>query len=170
MLCSRSFPGWGRELSSTYFDNKGGQLIQKELRRAIVTILWWNERYLNATINRTTWNAKQEIWHDRNSQTWRNPQVDGYGAGYRPPRSSASGHWTVLEMNWTVVLVQIQTTGRLPWPLANTTYYDWIEVSWYTALRTGIWEYNDISLEIQSAVLIQSCPKVYCSLNYWLLD
>jgi len=121
MLRSCSFPGWGRELLCTYFDHKGGQFIQNEHRHTIVNILRLTVRYLNATINRTTLNAKPEIGPDGSSQTRCNPQIDGYGAGFGPPRSSGSGFWTVLEPNRTVFLVQTRTAGGLPRPVANTT-------------------------------------------------
>jgi len=48
----RSFPGWGRERLSIYFDHKGGQFIQKEHRCTIVDILQLTVRYLNANTNR----------------------------------------------------------------------------------------------------------------------
>ena len=76
--------------------------------------------YLMATMNRTTRNANPEIGPDGSIQTRRNSPVDGHGAGFGPPSSSASGFWTVLEANRTAFPVQIWTAGRLPGPVANT--------------------------------------------------
>jgi len=117
----RSFSAWGRERLAAYFEHEGGQFIQKEHRRAIINILRVTVRYLNVTINRTTWNAKLEIGLDRSSQSRRNPQVDGYGARFGPPRSGESGLWMGLDLNRTVILVETQTAGGLPGPVANTT-------------------------------------------------
>jgi len=102
----RSFPAWGRERLSTYFDCKGGQYIQKEHCRTIVNILRLKVGYLNATINGPTRNAKPEIGPDGSSQTRRNPQIDGYRAAFGPPGNSGSCFWSVLDPNWTVVAVQ----------------------------------------------------------------
>jgi len=57
----QSFPGWGRERLSTYYDHKGGQLIQNEQRRPIINIVRLNVRSLNVTMNRTTRDAKLAI-------------------------------------------------------------------------------------------------------------
>jgi len=116
----RSFPGWGRERLSTYFDHKGGQYIQKEHCRTIVNISRLTVGYLNATINRTTRNAKPEIGPNAYSQTRQDWWVDGYGATFGLPRSSGLGFWTVLELNWTIFPVQTWIAGRLPGPAANT--------------------------------------------------
>jgi len=121
----RSFPGWGREHLSTYFDHKGGQYIQKQHRHTIVDISRFTVGYLNATMYRTTWNAKREIGPNGSSQTRRNPRVDAYRAGYWLPRSSRSGFWKVPEPNRTVFPVQTWTAGRLPGPVANTIQPDW---------------------------------------------
>jgi len=115
-----SFPGWGRERLSPYFDHKGGRFIQIEHRSTIVNILRLSVRYLNATINRTTWKATLEIGPDWCSQTRQTPPVEGYAAGFGPRRCSGSGSWMVLEPNWTVFLVQTQTTRGLPGPGSNT--------------------------------------------------
>jgi len=120
MLRWYSFPGWGRESLSTYFDDKGSHFFQKHHRHTIIDIFPLTVRYLNATINRTTRNAKPEIGPDGSNQTQQNPQVDGYGAGFGPPRSCGSGFWTFLEPNKTVFPVQTRTAGGLPRPVANT--------------------------------------------------
>jgi len=118
----RSFLGSGKECLTTYFEHKGGQFIEKEYWGTIVGIVQLTVRYLNATINTTTWNAKPQIGPNGSNQTWQNPRVDGYRAVSGPPRSSGSGFWTVLEPNRTVFLVQTQTAGRLPGPIANTSW------------------------------------------------
>jgi len=110
-LCWCSFPGWGRERLSTYFDHKSGQYIQKDHWRNIVSILRLTVGYLIATRNRTTGNSTPEIGPDRSSRTWRNLQIDGYRARYGLQRSSGSGFWTVLELNWTGFPVQTRTAG-----------------------------------------------------------
>ena len=97
-----SFPGWGRERLSTYFGHKGGQYIQKEQWHMIINILRLILRYQNPTTNRTIRNATPEIGPDGASETRRNPWVDGYGARFRPSRSSRSGFWTGLEPNQSV--------------------------------------------------------------------
>jgi len=126
-----SFPGCVRERLSTYFNHLSGQYIQNEQWRSIVNILRLTVGYLNATINRTTRNEKLEIGPDRSSQTQRNPRVNMYGARLRPPRSSGPGFWTVLEPNRTVFLVQTQTAGGLPRPVANSS----IENPYYAEQR-----------------------------------
>jgi len=52
--------------------------------------------YLKATINRTTQNAKPVIAPDGSSESWRNPQVDGYVAGSVPPKAAGRG----IEWFW----------------------------------------------------------------------
>jgi len=116
----RSFPGWGREHFSTFFDHKGGQYIQKEQRWTIANILRLTVGYLNVTINRTTRNAKPEIGPDGSSQTQGNPRVNRYGAGFGLPRRNWSGFLMGLELNGTVFPVQTRTAGGLPGPVANT--------------------------------------------------
>ena len=115
-----SFPGWVREHLSTFFQHKGSQYIQKKQRRTIDNVLRLKVGYLNANINWTTRNAQPEIGPDGSSHTQRNPRVDRYGTGFGPPRSSGSGPCTVQEPNRTNFLVQTQTTGGLPGPVANT--------------------------------------------------
>jgi len=117
-----SFPGWGRERLSTYFNHKGGQFIQKEHQCTMVNILRLTVRYLNVTINRTTRNAKPEIGPEGSRQTQWILRVDGYGAGFGQPRSSGSVFWTVPEPNWTVFPVQTRPAGRSPRPVGNTTW------------------------------------------------
>jgi len=77
---------------------------------------------MTATINRQTWKGEPKTGTDGSSQTWQNPWVDGYGSGFGPARSSASGFWTGLEPNRTVSPVQTRTAGGSPGPVANTTY------------------------------------------------
>jgi len=48
------------------------------------------------------------------------PQVDRYEAGFGPPRSSGLGFWRVPEPNRNIFLVQTQTAGGLPGPVAHT--------------------------------------------------
>ena len=120
-LQSRSFSGWGREHLSTCSLYKGCQYIRQWQCCTIVKILQLTVGYQNATINRKTRNAELEIRPNRSSQTWYNPQVNGYGARFGPPKGSGSGFWTVLEPNRTVVLVQTWTAGGLPGPVANTS-------------------------------------------------
>ena len=67
-----------------------------------------------------TRNAEPEIGTDGSSLTRRNPQVDGYGSGFGPPRVCGSGFWPVLEPNRHVFAVQTRTAGGLPRPVANT--------------------------------------------------
>ena len=102
-------------------------LISRIGQGAFVYIFWSQRRpvhltvgYLNGSINRTGRNAKPEIGPEGSCQTRRNPLVDGYGAGFGPPRISGSGIWTVLEPNRTVFPVQTRTAGGLPGPVANT--------------------------------------------------
>jgi len=122
MLRWCSFPGWGRERLSTYFDHKGGRYIPKEQCRTIVNILQLTVGHLNATINRTIWNSKPKIGPDSSCQTLQNPFVDRYGAGFWPPRSRRMGFQTVLDPNRTVFPVQTRTAGGLPGPVANTRF------------------------------------------------
>jgi len=67
-----------------------------------------------------TRNAEPEIRTDGSSQTWRNPQVDGYRSRFGPPRVCGSSLWSVLEPNQPVIAVQTRTAGGLPGPVANT--------------------------------------------------
>jgi len=120
MLRWHSFSGWGSERLTTFSEHKGGRFIQKEHWRTIVNIVRLTVRYLNATIKRKTRNSKPDIGTDWSSQTRRNPGVDGYEAGFGPPRSSGPGFWMVLERNRTVVPVQTRTAGGLPRPVAHT--------------------------------------------------
>jgi len=78
--------------------------------------------YLNATMNRTTRNADQEIGPDMSSQTRRNPWVGWYECRFGLPRCSGSGFWMGLELNQPVVPVGTRTAGRLPGPVTNTTH------------------------------------------------
>ena len=121
----RSFPGWGREWLSTYFDHKGSHFIQTEHRPPIVIILRLTVRYLNATINRSTRNVEPEIGPDGSSETRQNLRVDGYGAKFGLPRSCGSGFWTVLEPNRTIFPVQTRSAGGFPGPFADTSEVPW---------------------------------------------
>jgi len=107
----RSIPGWGRKRLATYFDQKGYQFIQKEHRHMIFNILQLTAGYLNATMNRTTRNAKPEIGPDGSSPILLNPRVGRYSEGCGPPQSSGSGFWTVLEPNRTILPVQTRTAA-----------------------------------------------------------
>ena len=118
----RSDSGWVREHLFTRLLYKGCQYIRKWHSSTIVNILQLILEYLNATINRKTQNAEQEIGPDGSSQTRRNPRVDRSGAGFWPPWSSRPGFWTVLEPNWTVFPVQTPTAGVSPGPVAYTDY------------------------------------------------
>jgi len=80
-LRSRSFPGWGRECLSTCFDPKGGRYIQKEQCRTIIISLRLIVGYPNATINRTTWNAKRAIEPDEPSHHGETRGLAGKGPG-----------------------------------------------------------------------------------------
>ena len=117
MLCWRSFPGWGREHLCTYFDHKGGQFSQKGQQCTMVNILRLTVEYLNATIKRTTRNAKLEIRPDESCQSWPIQWVDEYRAGFGPPRSRGSGFWTVPEPNQTVFLTKPGLLAGYPDPL-----------------------------------------------------
>ena len=116
----RSFSGWGRECLTSYFEHKGSLFIQKEHQRTFIYTLRSTVWYLNATINRATWNAKPEIGPDGSDQTRRNLRVDRYGATFGQPTTSRSGFWTVLEPNWKVFVVQPRNAGGLPGPVAHT--------------------------------------------------
>jgi len=120
----RSFPGRGRECLSTYFDHKGGQFIQKKHQCTIAHISGFTVGYLNATVNRTTRNAKLQIGRNESSQSRRNPRVNEYGCGFGPQWSSGSGCWKVLESTRTVFLVQTPTAAGLAGPVANTSWVD----------------------------------------------
>jgi len=108
-LCWRSFSGWCREHLSPFFAYKGSHYIQKDHRGTIINLLRLIEGYLNATINTTTRNAEPEIVLDGSSQTRQNPRLDGYGAGFGPPRSHGLCFWMVLELNQTVFPVHTRT-------------------------------------------------------------
>jgi len=116
----RLFSGWGREHLSTCLLYTGCQYIRKWQCSTIVNILQLTVRYLNATINIKTQNVEPEI--EPNGCSWmrRNLRVDGYAAGFGPPRSSRASLWTVPDLNWTVFLVQTRTTGGLPGRVGNT--------------------------------------------------
>jgi hypothetical protein len=76
---------------------------------------------MTATINRKTRKGEPETRTDGSSQTRQNTRVDGFGYGFRPPRSSRLGFWTGLEPNRTVFPVQTRTSGGLPGPVDYTT-------------------------------------------------
>jgi len=121
MLHWRSFSGWGRERLTTYFEHRGGRFIQREHWHTIVNIIQLTLSYLNATITRTTWNAKPDHAADRSSQPQRDPRMDGYGAGFGPPTSGRSGSSTVVETIRTVFPFQSRNAGGSPVPFANST-------------------------------------------------
>jgi len=54
------------------------------------------------------------------SQTPQNLRVHGYKTSFGMPRCRRLGFWTGLEANQSIFAAQIQTTGRLPGPLANS--------------------------------------------------
>jgi len=115
-----SCSGWGKERVSLVFSYKGSRFIRKGQWCAKVNIVWLTVGYLNATIDRKSRNKEPEIETDGSSQTRQNPWVDGYGAGFGPPRLCGSGFWMVLDPNWTVFPVRTRTAGGLPRPVANT--------------------------------------------------
>jgi len=126
MLSGCSFPGWGKERVSPFFDYNGGQYIKKELGCTIVSIFQSTVRYLNATIHRFTWNAAPEIEPEQSRQTWQNLLLDGYRSGFGHRKSSGSGLWTGLPPNWPIFPVQTQTAGWLAGPVAPITH----AISW----------------------------------------
>jgi len=69
-----------------------------------------------------THNAQPEIENDGSSWTRRDLRVAGYKSGFGLPIVSGSGCWTGLELNRPVCMVKTQTAGRLPGPVANTSY------------------------------------------------
>jgi hypothetical protein len=75
--------------------------------------------HLNATTNRKTRNAEQQIGTGEPSQTQHHPQNDGYGSRLDPPGGSGLGDLTGLEPNKTVFVVPSWNVGRLPAPVAN---------------------------------------------------
>ena len=134
-----SFSEWGRERFSHVFEYKGGQYIRKGQRYTNVNILRLAIAYLNATINRKTPKLEPAIGTDGSSQTWQNPQVDGYGSGFGPPRCSGSGFWTGLDLNWTVLAVQTWIAVGLPGPVANTSQVDVFETQIYWPFLLVAW-------------------------------
>jgi len=101
MLCWCSFPRWGRERVSPFFEYKGYQLIQKKQGCTIFNILRFTVGYLNTTINRSTRNVEPDIGSDDYIQTRRNPRVDRHGYGFGLTRSSGSSFgrvWTGTEL------------------------------------------------------------------------
>jgi len=139
MLRWHSFPGWGREHVSPFFEYKGGQYIQKEQQRTIVNILRLWVGYLNATIHRTTWNAEPEIGPDRSSQTLAKPSggwVHGWvwtdkkqrirfldTSGTEPNCFSDPNLacWQVTQTTSATTLVSVRNTGVLRTALTALT-------------------------------------------------
>jgi len=115
-----SCSGWGMECVSLVFRDNGSRFIRKGRWPAKVNILQLPVGYLNATINRKTRNAVQEIGTDGSSQSRQNMWIDGDGSGSGLPRSCGSGFRTVLEPNQPIVPVRTRTAGGLPGPVANT--------------------------------------------------
>jgi len=76
-----------------------------------------------------TRNAEPEIGPDGSSQTRWNPQVDGYGSGFGPPRVRGSGFGPGLEPNRPVLRSK-------PGPLAG--YPDPLLIL-YSIWRCSIW-------------------------------
>ena len=103
-----------------------------------------------------TRNAEQEIGTDGSSQTWRNPQVDGYVSGFAPPRVCGSGFWPVLEPNRPVFAVQTRTAGGLPGPIANT---NWVFLFARTRITPSIW--SNMSLY----TVMRRCRVTVCHLD-----
>jgi len=83
-----SCSGWGRECVSLVFSYKRSRFIRKGQWCTKVNLSRLAVRYLNATINRKTWNTEPEIGTDGSSQTRQILRVDGYGSGFGPPRRS----------------------------------------------------------------------------------
>jgi hypothetical protein len=110
----------GKERVSGVFSYKGGRFIRKGQWCAKVNILRLIVGYWDATINKRTRNTEPEIGTDGSSQTWQKPLDDGYQSGFSPGRYCWSGFRTVMEYIRTVFLVQTQTAGWFPGPVANT--------------------------------------------------
>jgi len=125
-----SCSGWGKEPVTLVFSYKGCRFIRKGQWCAKVNILRLIVGDLNATLNRKTRNTEPQIGTDGSSQTRQNPQVDGYGSGFGPPRRCGSGFWTVLEPNQTGFPVRTRTAGGLPGPVANTATMTLFSISW----------------------------------------
>jgi len=122
MLHWCSFSGCGRVHVSVCFDHEGGQYIKNNQWFTNVNILQLTVAYLNATRDSETWNAETEIGTDGSSQSRQTVWVDGYRSGFGPPRGSKSGFWMGLECNRPVFAVQTRTAGRLPGPVADTSW------------------------------------------------
>jgi len=133
-----------------------------------------------------TRNAEPEIGTDASSQTRWNPQVDGYGSGFGPPRVSGLGFWTCLERKQPVFAVQTRTSGWLPGPVANTNWnylmkmsFNWIWTSFvvaqyvtlqWTALYCSWIEFIMVSLFIMWwYTTLQICVQCLTGLSVFLL-
>jgi len=116
-----SFSERGSEHFWLVFDYKASQYIRKGQRYTNVDILRLPIGYLNATIYRKTRKPEPEIRTSGSSHTRQNPQLDGYGSGFGPPRCSGSGLLTGLGLNETVLAVRTRTAGRLSGTVANTS-------------------------------------------------
>ena len=82
-----------------------------------------------------TRNAEPEIGPEGSCQTRRNPWIDGYGSGFGPPRVTGWGFRPAWEPNRPVFVVQTQTAGGLPVPVANTTRWAYSKNQWNKNIR-----------------------------------
>jgi hypothetical protein len=69
--------------------------------------------------------AEQDIGTNRSNKTKQNSPVHGYGFKFGPPRAAGSGCWTGQEPNGSDFVVQTQTVGGLPAPVAHTIQSSW---------------------------------------------
>ena len=121
MLHWHSFSGWGRVRISDCFAYYGRQYVQKTRRCTNVHILRWTVAYLNATVNIDTRNSELEIGPAGSCLTYQNHQVDRSGSRFGRPCCSGSGFWIGHTLNWSVIMGQTRTTGRLPGAIVITS-------------------------------------------------
>jgi hypothetical protein len=119
MLISRMCQGAHLSL---FVDYKGSQCIQQKQWHPIVDMLWLPIEYPNVTINRRTRKGEQVIRPDMSTPTRWNMWVGGYGSVFGTQPSSDSGFWMGLKPNQTVIVICILTAGRVPWPVAHTSF------------------------------------------------
>jgi len=112
---------WTRHIHRCHY-TKGGQYVINGKWRTKVNVLRLVVGYPNATIIRKTWKPEPEIETKVSRQTRQNLWADRYRSGFAQPTSCWSGFWTGLVPNWTMLVVQTWTAGKLPGPIGNTSY------------------------------------------------
>jgi len=104
-----SSSGCSRECVSVHIHYQDSQYNKHRQRCIKFNILHISLEYQNSTWYRNTWKREPEIVSKGSSQSWHKPRLHVSRSRCGPPESSAWCFATVLELIWTIYMVDTLT-------------------------------------------------------------